>query len=185
MAKKKYQAIEEMIAFKKTERLTTANIKALREQFVNDMQALYKEKGWSIGTDQLYEGETVRLYEERSYTWETNHHIDSELRALYCSYKAQEAWLSKQLSQARKDVRSTAKKIESMYPDSESIKRTVCAQIRWTRITSSTNPTSTGIRLSNAMTGRKKKGNKRKEAKEKKKKKKQASMQAIYNYGIW
>lgn len=130
MATKKYKAIEEMIAFKKSERLTAANIKALREQFVKDMQELYKAKGWSMGTDQQYEGETVRLYEERSYTWETNHHIDSEMRALYCGYKAQEAWLSKQLSQARKDVRSTAKKIESMYPDSESIKRTVCAQIR-------------------------------------------------------
>lgn len=116
--------------FKKTERLTTANINALREQFVKDMQELYKEKGWRIGTDQQYEGEIVRLYEEKTYTWETNHHIDSELRALYCGYKAQEAWLSKQLSQARKDVRSTAKKIESMYPDSESIKRTACAQIR-------------------------------------------------------
>ena len=130
MATKKYKAIDEMIAFKKSERLTTANIKALREQFVKDMQELYKAKGWNMGTDQQYEGETVRLYEEKSYTWESNHHIDSEVRALYCGYKAQEAWLSKQLSQARKDVRSTAKKIESMYPDSESIKRTVCAQIR-------------------------------------------------------
>ena len=90
MATKKYQSIDEMIAFKKSERLTTANIKALREQFVKDMQELYKAKGWNMGTDQQYEGETVRLYEEKSYTWETNHHIDSEVRALYCGYKAQE-----------------------------------------------------------------------------------------------
>ena len=125
-----YQAINELIDQTNIERASAKRIKELRERAKEEAIKLYREQKWQVGTDHLYNGATLRLYEEKVMTWEKNHQIEDPLMYLYRSQFDHVAWLEGQLKTYLAKLKQTGSDLAAAYPNSESVKYVTKFQIR-------------------------------------------------------
>ena len=135
MAKKKSKksataALEELIQVTLRSREDSKRAKELREQAKKEALELYKTNNWEVGTDQPFDGVTIRLYHEKVYTWEKNHQIKDTLIEIYCSQKEHVEWLKQQIKKTESEMKMTCHNLELAYPDSDSIKQELRMQIR-------------------------------------------------------
>ena len=128
--KNAYKAIKELMEVTLRTRQDAKRVKELRDDAIEEAKALYKAMNWAVGTDQSFEGGTVRLYTETVYTWEKNHKIKDALIDVYCAQYDHLQWLEQQVKKARAELKSTGKLLEEAHPDSDSIKNEHRFQIR-------------------------------------------------------
>ena len=124
------KAIKELIEVTVRTRQDAKRAKELREEAKQEALELYKAKHWEVGTDQTFEGVTIRLYHEKVYSWEKNHQIKDALVDIYCSQLEHIEWLENQIKKTREELKMTCHNLELAYPNSESIKYEPRFQIR-------------------------------------------------------
>jgi hypothetical protein len=124
------EAIKELVEVTMRSRKDTKRAKELREKAKKEALRLYKAKQWEVGTDQAFEGATIRLYHERVYSWEKNHQIEDALIDIYRSQLEHIGWLENQLKRSKEELKMTCHNLEMAYPNSESIKQELRLQIR-------------------------------------------------------
>lgn len=124
------EAIKELIKVTVRTRKDSKRAKELRDKAKKEALDLYKAKHWEVGTDQTFEGATIRLYYETVYTWAKNTKIKSALMDLYCTQLEHNEWLKQQLKESEANLKKTERDLAVENPNSESIKRELRFQIR-------------------------------------------------------
>ena len=123
----KYEVIDQFFAAQVACNESEANLKALRPQVEEAVQALIAERGLpKTFTGAIeYNGIKIVVSRPKSFTWEknTNPAITSDPNhGIYVQQLALQEQMSAQLKDMRADLKRTAEKLAHAHPDSESIK---------------------------------------------------------------